>query len=117
MEVLFSVSGQIQEMHPIVRDEVYRIGYEAIRNACVHSQAAKLSVDLTYAQDLSLRICDNGTGIDPDTLHRGKPGHFGLQTMRERASRIVGKFSVESSATGTVVILTVPGGIIYRMAK
>jgi signal transduction histidine kinase/ligand-binding sensor domain-containing protein len=115
MEVSLQASGQIQEMHPIVRDEVYRIGYEAIRNACVHSHATQLSVELSYSQDLSLRICDNGLGIDPDILHRGKRGHFGLQNMRERAARIMGKFSVESSrGSGTVITLTVPGGIIYR---
>jgi signal transduction histidine kinase len=118
MEVSLPVSGQIQEMHPIVRDEVYRIGYEAIRNACVHSRATQLRVELSYAQDLSLRICDNGVGIDPDIVHRGRPGHFGLQSMRERAARIMGKFSVESSAgSGTVITLTVPGGIIYRTAN
>jgi signal transduction histidine kinase len=115
MEVSLQVSGQVHEMHPIVRDEVYRIGYEAIRNASVHSQATQLRVELSYAQDLSLRVCDNGAGIDPGILHRGKPGHFGLQNMRERAARIMGKFSVESSAgSGTVIALTVPGGIIYR---
>jgi len=115
MEVSLQVSGRIQEMHPIVRDEVYRIGYEAIRNACAHSQATQLRVELSYAQDLSVRISDNGLGIDPDIAHRGKQGHFGLQSMRERTARIMGKFSIESSAgSGTVVILTVPGGIIYR---
>ena len=115
MEVSLQVSGQIQEMHPIVRDEVYRIGYEAIRNACVHSQATQLRVELSYAEDLGLRIFDNGAGIDPDIVQRGKLGHFGLQSMRERAVRIMGKFSIESSAgSGTVVTLTVPGGIIYR---
>ncbi len=63
----------------------------------------------------SIRICDNGAGIDPDIVHRGKTGHFGLQSMRERAARIVGNFSIESSAaSGTVITLTVPGGIIYR---
>jgi signal transduction histidine kinase/ligand-binding sensor domain-containing protein len=115
MEVSLQVSGQIQEMHPIVRDEVYRIGYEAIRNACVHSHATQLRVEFSYGQDLSLRICDNGTGIDPDIVQRGKPGHFGLQSMRERAARIMGKFSVESSAgSGTTVTLNVPGGMMYR---
>jgi signal transduction histidine kinase/ligand-binding sensor domain-containing protein len=115
MEVSLQVSGQTQEMHPIVRDEVYRIGYEAIRNASVHSQATQLRVELSYAQELGLRIFDNGSGITPDILHRGKQGHFGLQSMRERAERIMGKFSVESSVgSGTVVTLTVPGGIIYR---
>lgn len=118
MEVSLQASGQVQEMHPIVRDEVYRIGYEAIRNACVHSHATRLSVKLSYAQDLSLRISDNGTGIDSDIQHRGKQGHFGLQNMRERAARIMGKFSVESfPGSGTVVTLTVPGGIIYRTVK
>jgi signal transduction histidine kinase/ligand-binding sensor domain-containing protein len=115
MEVSLQVSGQTQEMHPIVRDEVYRIGYEAIRNACVHSHATQLRVALSYAQDLSLRISDNGVGIDPDIVQRGKPGHFGLQTMRERAARIMGKFSVVSSGgSGTEITLSVPGGIIYR---
>ena len=118
MEVSLQVSGRIQEMHPIVRDEVYRIGYEAIRNACVHSQATQLKVDLSYAHDLNLRICDNGAGIDPEIVRRGKPGHFGLQTMRERAARVVGKFSVESSpGSGTVITLAVPGGIIYRTGQ
>jgi len=37
MTVTFSVVGDAREIHPIVRDEIYRIGYEAIRNACTHS--------------------------------------------------------------------------------
>jgi signal transduction histidine kinase/ligand-binding sensor domain-containing protein len=118
MEVSLHVSGQTQEMHPIVRDEVYRIGYEAIRNASMHSQATQLRVELSYAHDLSLRVYDNGVGIDPDIVQRGKPGHFGLQSMRERAARIVGKFSVESTVgSGTAITLMVPGGIIYRTAN
>jgi signal transduction histidine kinase/ligand-binding sensor domain-containing protein len=118
MEVSLHVAGQAQEMHPIVRDEVYRIGYEAIRNASVHSHANQLRVEISYAQDLSVRISDNGAGIDPGILHRGKPGHFGLQNMRERAARIMGKFSVETSdSSGTVIALVVPGGIIYRTVK
>jgi signal transduction histidine kinase len=54
-------------------------------------------------------------GIDPNIARRGRQGHFGLQTMRERAARIMGKFSVETSSdAGTIVTLVVPGGIIYR---
>jgi signal transduction histidine kinase/ligand-binding sensor domain-containing protein len=117
MEVSLEVTGQTREMHPVVRDEVYRIGYEAIRNACVHSRATQLRVELAYGQDLSLRIGDNGVGIASDILQRGKPGHFGLQGMRERAARIMGKLSVENSpGSGAAITLTVPGGIIYRTA-
>lgn len=39
MQTSLTVTGESQEMHPIVHDEVYRIGYEAIRNVCVHSRA------------------------------------------------------------------------------
>src|SRR3982074_1136888 len=65
MAVTFSVIGDARQMHPIVRDEVYRIGYEAIHNACTHSGASQLDVELRYAHDLALRVGDNGTGIDP----------------------------------------------------
>jgi signal transduction histidine kinase len=117
MEASFSLVGEVSEMHPIVRDEVYRIGYEAIRNAYVHSQASHLQVELTYAQDLLLRVRDNGVGIDPAIVDEGKEGHFGLQGMRERARRIVAKLTVETSAeSGTEIKLTVPGSIIYRRA-
>lgn len=117
MEASFSVSGEVSEMHPIVRDEVYRIGYEAIRNACAHSQAAQLEVELTYAEDLILRVKDNGLGINPAVVGEGRQGHFGLQGMRERARRILAKLTVETSAaSGTEIKLIVPGSIIYRSA-
>jgi signal transduction histidine kinase len=115
MAVTFSVVGDAKEMHPIVRDEIYRIGYEAIRNACVHSGASRLEVELRYARDLTLRVDDNGTGIDPAIADRAKDGHFGLQGMRERAARIGGKLKLGSSSnSGTEIKLIVPGGIIFR---
>jgi signal transduction histidine kinase len=115
MAVTFSVVGDAKEMHPIVRDEVYRIGYEAIHNACVHSAASQLEVELIYAHGIALRVSDNGTGIDPAVADRGKDGHFGLQGMRERAARIGGKLTLgSSSSSGTEIRLVVPGGIIFR---
>jgi signal transduction histidine kinase len=115
MVVTFSLVSEAREMHPIVRDEVYRIAYEAIRNACTHSGASRLEVELGYAHDLTLRVGDNGAGIDPVIADRGKDGHFGLQGMRERAARIGGKLKlVSSSKSGTEINLIVPGGIIFR---
>jgi signal transduction histidine kinase/ligand-binding sensor domain-containing protein len=115
MAVTFSVTGDAREMHPIVRDEIYRIGYEAIRNACMHSGASRLEVELRYTRDLTLRVDDNGTGIDPVIADRGKDGHFGLQGMRERAARIGGKLALGSSPnSGTEIKLVVPGSIIFR---
>jgi signal transduction histidine kinase/ligand-binding sensor domain-containing protein len=118
MAANFSVVGDAKEMHPIVRDEVYRIGYEAIRNALVHSAATRLEVELRYAQDLAVRVSDNGIGIDPAVSDNGKEGHFGLPGMRERAARIGGRFTLVSSASsGTEITIVVPGSIVFRKAR
>jgi signal transduction histidine kinase len=114
MSVAMSVVGDTREMHPIVRDEVYRIGYEAICNAQMHSRGSSLAVELRYGHDLELSVRDNGVGIDPAVSDHGKNGHFGLQGMRERAARIGGKLTILSSTKGgTDVTLVVPGAITF----
>jgi signal transduction histidine kinase len=114
-EVSFSVAGDARKMHPIVRDEIYRIGYEAIRNACAHARASQVEVQLGYGRDLALCVKDNGVGIDSAVIDLGKKGHFGLEGMRQRAARIGGKFTLASSPTsGTEVKLVVPGRIIFQ---
>jgi signal transduction histidine kinase len=117
-ETFFEVDGKATDMHPIVRDEIYRIGYEAIRNACQHSKASLLQVNLMYSADLILSISDNGAGMAPDVLTGGKEGHFGLQGMRERASRIGSDLNIASSeASGTRVDLKVPGHVVFNGPK
>ncbi len=115
IDVKFSVTGGPRDLHPIARDEIYRIGYEAIRNACEHSGASELEVSLNYAQDLTLRVSDNGTGMETTIVTSGKEGHFGLRGMRERAERIGSKFTLNSAPnSGTEMTLIVPGSVIYR---
>jgi signal transduction histidine kinase len=115
METSFSVEGNPKEMHPVVRDEIYRIGYEAIRNASAHSKASQLHVGLRYGQDLAISVGDNGVGIPESILNGGTDGHYGLQGMRERAVRIGGKLRIASSAeSGTEVSLVIPGRIAFR---
>jgi signal transduction histidine kinase len=74
-----------------------------------------LGVTLEYANDLMLRISDNGVGIESEVIEQGKEGHFGLRGMRERADRIGSKFNLDSSAnSGTTITLVVPGRIAFR---
>jgi signal transduction histidine kinase len=99
-----------------VRDDVYRIGYEAIRNAYMHSNATHLRVDLIYArQDLSLRVSDNGCGMDFEGLRRPKAGSSGLERMQQQAQRIGGKLTISSTpSVGTEIHLRVPGSVAWR---
>ena len=113
-EISFAVSGEARDMHPVVRDEVYRIGFEAIRNAFTHSRGNRVDIEIRYAQDLTVRVADNGVGIDAATIHEGKESHFGLQGMRERASRIEARITVNSRpGAGTEIELVVPGRAIF----
>jgi signal transduction histidine kinase/ligand-binding sensor domain-containing protein len=113
MTVSVSVQGPPQALHPAIREDVFRIGYEAMRNACAHSKGTQLSVAIECGQDLVVRVTDNGIGIAPMVSSEGKDGHFGLRGMRERAADIGATLKVLSSNTGTSVIVTVPGRVAF----
>ena len=112
-----TVEGTAREIHPIVRDEVYRIAYEAMRNACSHSHGSQLEVKLSYARGLVIRVLDNGIGIDKELLAHGREGHFGIKGMHERAERIGGTLLISSAGSGTGVELTVPRNVAFREKK
>jgi len=90
------VEGAPRNLHPILRDEVYRIIGEAMRNAFRHAAAQHIEVEIHYDErQLRVRVRDNGKGIDPQHLSDdGRVGHFGLRGMRERAKLIGGKLTV-----------------------
>jgi signal transduction histidine kinase/ligand-binding sensor domain-containing protein len=112
--IAFIIEGTAREMDPIVRDEIYRIGHEAIRNACHHSGADRIEVQLSYGDDLTFSVHDNGRGIDPEVAAHGKSDHFGLQGMRERAKRSGGTLTISSSInSGTKLELMIPGDKVF----
>jgi signal transduction histidine kinase len=110
-----SVEGPPQDLHPILRDEVYAIAREAVRNAFRHAQAHNIEVDIRYSGSLfQLRIRDDGKGIDPAIVAEGRAGHYGVPGMRERAKRIGGKLDVwTGTGAGTEIELSIPGSIAY----
>jgi signal transduction histidine kinase len=114
MAVNVTVIGASRDLHPIVRDEIYRIGYEAMCNAYAHSNASRLAIELEYSHDLLLRVIDNGAGIDPAIAGAGKRGRFGLPGMRERAANIGATLTIEGSSAGTRITLVVPGRAVFQ---
>src|SRR5208282_2511874 len=110
------VQGTPWALHPIVRDEVFRIAGEALRNAFRHAGAKRIEVELRYDErHLRVRMRDDGKGIDPEVLRaEGREGHFGLRGMRERAKLAGGKLTVWSGLdAGTEVELSIPGPRAY----
>jgi ligand-binding sensor domain-containing protein/signal transduction histidine kinase len=110
------VEGERRLLHPVLRDEVYRIGREALLNAFRHAHARRIELELNYSSSrLSVVVRDNGCGIDPNVLETGRDGHWGLSGMRERADRIGARLHVMSSVSaGTEVELFIPGNVAYR---
>jgi signal transduction histidine kinase/ligand-binding sensor domain-containing protein len=114
------VEGQTRDLHPIVRDEVYRVAGEALRNAFRHAQAGRIEAEIHYDdKQLRVRIRDDGKGIDPQVLQEeGRAGHFGLPGMHERAKLVDGTLDVSSGkGAGTEVELRIPAAIAYGLTK
>ena len=110
------VDGKPRELNPMIRDEVYRIAREALRNAFQHARAKKIEAELEYGDsEFSLRVRDDGEGIDPAVLREGRrSGHWGLPGMRERAKELGGDLHVwTESGAGTEVSLSVPAAAAY----
>jgi ligand-binding sensor domain-containing protein/signal transduction histidine kinase len=112
------VEGAPRDLYPILRDEVYRIAGEALRNAFRHAEAQRIEVEVRYDErQLRLRVRDDGKGIDTKHLNEDGPGHFGLRGMRERAKLLGGKLAVWSELdSGTEVELTIPASRAYERA-
>ncbi len=109
------VEGPVRDLNPIVRDEVYSIAREALRNAFAHARATHIDAEITFDERVvRLRIRDDGKGMAPDVAGQGRAGHYGLAGMQERARRIGAKLAILSGAgTGTEIELTVAGSIAY----
>jgi signal transduction histidine kinase/ligand-binding sensor domain-containing protein len=115
-EIQVRIEGTPRSLNPVVRDEVYRIATEAIRNAVRHSHAGLIEVEIRYDEEqLRLRIGDDGEGIDPAILNQDhKSGHWGLLGMRERAKLVGGTLEVWSQiGKGTEVELSIPAASVY----
>ncbi len=116
--ISFSVTliGSPKLMDAFVRDEAYRIGREALGNAFQHSGATRIEAEFTYDRTLlRIRIRDDGVGIGQQTVNGGKPGHYGLVGMRERAQTIGSRLVIRSRpGAGTEIDLEIPAHVAYQ---
>jgi signal transduction histidine kinase len=90
--------------------QILRICQEAVNNALAHAGADHITVTLRGGKGgLSLTIADDGHGFDMRLLDSPKPGHFGLNSLRERAQNIGARLHIRSALLdGTTVTLELP---------
>jgi len=110
------VEGMARPLRPVIRDEIYLVGREALVNAFRHSRASQIEAELDYAaHSFRVVVRDNGCGIEPQMLAAGCDGHFGLSGMRERAERMGARLKIFSrAAAGTEIELLVPGPVAFE---
>jgi PAS domain S-box-containing protein len=111
------VAGRQHPLRSAIQQEIYRIGREALVNAFCHSAAKRVECELEYTDSkLTMRIHDNGCGIDPQVLDAGREGHWGITGMRERTTRIGGLLKISSSAAGTEVHFSIPNDVAFQIS-
>jgi signal transduction histidine kinase/ligand-binding sensor domain-containing protein len=116
IEFSLVVEGERRELNPLVRDDAFWIGHEALANAVRHARAKRIEVEIAYdAARVRLRFRDDGCGIDPAIVTAGgKPGHWGMRGMRERAAKIGARLETWSwPNAGTELELEIPGSVAY----
>jgi signal transduction histidine kinase/ligand-binding sensor domain-containing protein len=105
---IFCVEGEPRRIALDVREQVLRIGTEAIANSVRHAHADAIEVQLSFeARGMRLRISDDGRGFAVDGA--SAPGHFGLTTMRERTQEIGASIAISSEPErGTCIEVAIP---------
>ena len=82
----------------------YRIVLEAVTNVINHAQAELCEVSLILENgNLKMQIKDDGSGLLKTRNHG-----IGLDSMRERAEELGGRFDISSSSQGTQVRAEIP---------
>ncbi|WP_177200739.1 two-component regulator propeller domain-containing protein [Roseateles sp. YR242] len=103
--------GAAWTLDPLQLDDLLPLVGEALFNAAVHAHATRIAVRVRWMpHEVAVSVMDDGNGISEETLTQGgRPGHFGLTGMRERALRIGAVLQIgREDPRGTRVEVRVP---------
>jgi signal transduction histidine kinase len=106
LERAVSVEGDEALAPPHVREQLFVILREGVRNAVSHSEAGRIDVGVRVSsEDIVGYVEDDGRGYaEEEGAARG-----GVRSMRERAKLVGGTFrSASSAGVGTSIRVTIP---------
>jgi signal transduction histidine kinase len=108
--VELKTSGIVRPLPEIIEENILRIMQEALTNTIKHSGATHAQINLDFTpQFVSLQITDDGAGFTPENNAGPRDGHFGLLGISERAQRLGGKLTINSTpGTGTAIRVEIP---------
>ncbi|MGR9090387.1 MAG: histidine kinase [Gammaproteobacteria bacterium] len=96
--------GSDREFRQDVISELLGICREAVTNVVQHSQASRLSIVIHFHDPVTIRIADDGRGIEECLLSEGRAGHYGLTGMRERAASIGAHLDIDVPPQGGTAV-------------
>jgi signal transduction histidine kinase len=91
----------------VIEQELYRIAQEALNNVMKHAGAQHVTIRLQFTDTTTcLQVSDDGIGFDPLTARNA--GGVGLRSFEERAAKVGGQVTLESSpGEGTTVTVEI----------
>jgi signal transduction histidine kinase len=105
LEVSLDSPDTLPDVPPQVELAAFRIADEALTNVVRHANARHCTVRLSADGEFHLAIADDGRGVGA-----GRQGGVGLASMRDRAERLGGHFTLTSLTPGTEVRVELPLG-------
>ena len=116
VDLAFEIEGAPRRLDPAIEGVVLRVAQEAIVNIVKHAGAKRLDLRLGYeTKGVRLSVTDDGRGFAVDPDFRTYGGHWGLLGMRERASQIGARLSVQSTpGQGTKIVLLIPYALRHQ---
>lgn len=108
LKITCRIDPAVDQLSPAMTEALWRVTQEALMNVEKHAAARQVRVELQMKpESVILRVSDDGVGLPPNPTNR--PGHYGLQGMRERLEGLGGVLTMGGNGrSGTVIEACLP---------
>ncbi|HKV79257.1 MAG TPA: PAS domain S-box protein [Candidatus Sulfotelmatobacter sp.] len=111
MAIEFSIPEDFGRLPPDIELAIFRVVQECLTNIHRHAQSDTATIRIARENgSICVEVRDNGKGIPPDRLAeiRLRGSGVGIAGIQERLRHFGGTMSIQSDASGTRVLATIP---------